>query len=474
MHLTLGNTDPSVDHMRKTLPLMCAAVITLQALVAAINLAIPQLAASDLHPTGSQLVWIVDTYVLVFAAVLIPAGALGDRLGRKGVLVGGLLLFAVANLISAFAPDVAVLQVGRGLAGAAAALAQPATLALLLHDTRPERRPHAIAIWTTALGLGGMAGNLVAGVVLRWWGYPELFLVFVPVALLLTAAIARSVPTAPRHDANVDPIGTVLLTGGLFALLYGIIEGPGRGWGSAPVIGGFVLGASLVALFTAYAMKAQRPLLDPRVFAVPSVRAGAIGVGVGFFALFGLFFVNAQFLQNVKGYSTLVTGFATLPLAAGMGVVTRRAVPLTERFGARAMIGTGLGVIAAGLLLMSTADAGTPYPVYAIYLFVVALGMGACAPALTGGILAGLPPAQAGLGSGLNSASRELGAAVGVAVIGTVLNEHHALRSAADFTAGMAVGYRVLAGVLTVATVIVTLMVSPRRLVGREMQGVAN
>src|SRR5690349_12182871 len=147
MHLTLDMADPSVDHMKKspTLALMCAAVITLQALVAAINLAIPQLAASDLHPTGSQLVWIVDTYVLVFAALLIPAGALGDRLGRKGVLTGGLLLFAVANLTSAFAPNVAVLQIGRGLAGAAAALAQPATLALLLHDTPPARRPHAIA-----------------------------------------------------------------------------------------------------------------------------------------------------------------------------------------------------------------------------------------------------------------------------------------------------------------------------------------
>ncbi|WP_213013240.1 MFS transporter [Paractinoplanes toevensis] len=460
--------------MRKTLALMCAAVITLQALVSAINLAIPQLAAGDLHPTGSQLVWIVDTYVLVFAAVLIPAGALGDRLGRKGVLLAGLLLFSAANLVSALAPTVAVLQAGRGLAGAAAALAQPATLALLLNDTRPERRPHAIALWTTALGLGGMAGNLIAGVVLRYWGWAALFAVFVPAALLLAAGIAAWVPRVPRHDANVDPISTVLLTGGLFALLYGIIEGPERGWGSGPVITGFVTGASLVTLFTAYARKARRPLLDPRVFAVPTVRAGAIGVAVGFFALFGLFFVNAQFLQDVKGYSTLVTGFATLPLALGMGLVTRRAVPLTERLGARAMIGSGLTIIAAGLLLLSTTDAATPYPLYAVYLFVMAVGMGACAPALTGGILAGLPPAQAGLGSGINSASRELGAALGIALIGTVLNEHHALRSAADFTAGMVTGYRILAGILALATVGVVLMWSDRRLVGREMQGVAN
>ncbi|WP_212998002.1 hypothetical protein [Winogradskya consettensis] len=156
----------------------------------------------------------------------------------------------------------------------------------------------------------------------------------------------------------------------------------------------------MVAVFIAYALRAERPLLDPRVFRVATVRAGTLGVGAAFLALFGLF-VNAQYLQDVKGYSTLLTGFAIAPLAVGMGV------------------------------------------------------MGACAPALTGGILAGLPATGAGLGSGLNSAARELGAALGVAVIGTVLNSHHALRSAADFTAGLAIGYRILAGILAAATIVV-------------------
>lgn len=443
---------------RLTLLVSCLAVIAMQALVAATNLALPQLAASSLHPRGDQLVWIVDTYVIVFAALLIPAGALGDRLGRKGVLIAGLLLFAAANLVSALAPNVAVLQIGRAVAGAAAALAQPATLALVLNATRPERRPHAIALWTTALGLGGMVGNLVAGIVLRWAGWETLFAIFVPAGLLLAAATALVVPRAPRHDAAADPIGTVLLTGGLFALLYGIIEGPGRGWGDGAVLGGFAAGVLLVAVFTAYAWKADRPVLQPRVFAVPTVRAGALGVGVGFLALFGLFYTNAQFLQDVKGYSTLATGFAILPLAVGLGVVSPRAAALVSRFGARRTIGTGLAMVAAGLLLMSTADAGTPYPLYAVYLFVMAAGIGGCAPALTGGILAGLPSSAGGLGSGLNSASREVGAAVGVAVIGTVLNAHDALGSAASFTAGMAVGYRVLALILAAATVLVTRM----------------
>jgi EmrB/QacA subfamily drug resistance transporter len=464
MHLTLDYPDPSVELMEKTtserlsLLITCLAVVTLQAIVAGINLALPKLATGSLHPSGSQLVWIVDTYVLVFAALLIPAGALGDRIGRKGVLISGLVLFAVANLISATAPNVAMLQTGRALAGAAAALAQPATLALLLHATRPERRPAAIAMWTAAMGAGGMAGNLIAGTVLRWADWPALFLVFVPAGLLLAAGVALVVPKAPRRDAALDPIGTVLLTGGLFALLYGIIEGPDRGWTSAAVLGGFGAGLLLICGFVAYAVKAAHPVLDPRVFRQASVRAGAIGVGVGFLALFGLFFVNAQFLQTVKGYPTLVTAFAISPAVVGMAIMARRAGALSERFGARRLVGAGLGMIAAGLLLLSTINAQAPYAVYAVYLFVLSLGLGACAAPLTGAVLDGLPAGSAGLGSGINSASRELGAAIGVAVIGTVLNAGHAQRSAHDFTQAMALGYRILALILVLATVAVVAM----------------
>ncbi len=461
MHLTLGMADPSVETMRRensTLALMCLTVLALQSLVAGINLAISQLAASDLHPSVSGLVWIVDAYVLAFAGLLIPAGALGDRIGRKGVLIAGLVLFGVANLVSALAPNVAVLQAGRALGGAAAALAQPATLALLLHATRPERRPHAIGLWTACMGLGGMVGNLVAGTVLQYFDWPALFLTFVPVAVLLVAGVAAWVPRTPRHDAPVDPIGTVLLTGGLFALLYGIIEGPERGWADTVVLASFATGLLVLAAFTGHALRSRKPLLDPRIFKISTVRAGALGVGATFFALFGLFYVNAQFLQDVKGYSALLTGVAIGPLAIGMGVVSRRAVPLTQRYGPRPIIATGLCMIVAGLTLLSTVEAATPYPVYAAYLLLMASGMGLCAPALTGGILAGLPASSAGLGSGLNSAAREVGAALGVAVIGTVLNSHHALRSADDFMAGLAVGYRLLAGVLAVATVVVVTM----------------
>ncbi|WP_432986158.1 MFS transporter [Dactylosporangium sp. CA-233914] len=421
-----------------TLLLMAATVVLLQAMVAGINLAIPSLAGSALHPTHTDLVWVVDTYVLVFAALLIPLGALGDRIGRKRAVLAGLALFAASCVISALAPNVLTLQIGRALGGAAAALAQPATLGVLL-AVHKDNRTKAITVWTAALGVGGIAGNLVAGTVLRSASWPWFFAVFAPAAALVALLTAALVPQVPRFPARTSATDTVLLVAGLFTLLYGIIEGPSQGWTSADVLLAFALSGPLLLAFVLRGLRGRRPLLDPRVFTIPSVRAGTLGVGASFLALFGLFFVNAQFLQEVKGYSPLRTGFAILPLAAGMMVLSA----VASRLGpGRRVIGAGMGLIALGLVLLSFVHAGTPYVWYALCLLVTAAGMGLCAPALTSGVLHGLPPSQAGLGSGLNSAAREVGAALGVAVIGSVLNSH------TSFSTGVATGYRVLAAIL--------------------------
>lgn len=419
---------------------MVLTVVLIQAMVAGINLAIPSLAAGGLHPSHTDLVWVVDGYVLVFAALLIPLGALGDRIGRKRAVVWGLALFTASCVISALAPNVLTLQLGRALGGAAAALAQPATLGVLLAVYR-ERRARAVTVWTAALGVGGVAGNLIAGTVLRSAGWPWFFLVFAPAAVLVLILTAALVPPVPRYPGRTSALDTALLVAGLFALLFGIIEGPEHGWASWPVLTAFAATVPLLLTFVGRGLRGRRPLLDPRVFAIPSVRAGALGVGASFLALFGLFFVNAQFLQEVKGYSPLRTAFAVLPLAAGMMAMTAVAAKAGP---GRRTIGTGMGLIALGLVLLSFVKGDTPYPWYALCLLVTAAGLGLSAPALTTGILRGLPPAQAGLGSGLNSAAREVGAALGVAVIGSVLNSH------ASFTAGISVGYRVLAGLLLV------------------------
>ncbi|GAA1549109.1 MFS transporter [Actinomadura kijaniata] len=450
---------PGRERRRAMTLLMSACVVLVVGMVAAVNLAVPKLAAGGLRPSRTELLWAVDAYVLVFGCLLIPAGALGDRFGRKGTLLAGLALFAAGCLLTAAAPTVPVLLAGRLVTGAAAALIMPATLSLLLQVTEPAARPQAIAAWTAATGVAGAVGNLAGGAVLQWLPWQALFLLGVPAALLLAALVARLAPRGERHPADLDLPGAALLTLALFALLFGIIEGPERGWASPLVLGAFGGAALLLAAFTAHALRAAHPLLDPRIFADGGLRAGVLGVGAAFFGLFALFFVNAQFLQYVKGYSPLVTGIAIGPLVIGMLVVSRRSVGWAARIGRRTVVALGLASLAAGLGLLSTADAATPYPLYALFLTIMAVGMGLCVPSLSVGVMAALPPSRAGLGSGLNGAARELGSALGVAAIGTVLGARlgtgHAASGGRAFADATAAGFRVVALVVLVLAVVV-------------------
>ncbi|MER5733415.1 MFS transporter [Streptomyces sp. NPDC002138] len=440
---------------------LCACVLVAQGMVAAVNLLIPQLATSSLHPAPGELLWAVDAYVIVFAALLIPAGAVGDRYGRKGALLAGLGLFAAGGALSALAGSAAVLIAGRGLCGAGAALIMPATMSVLVHLSGPERRGQALATWTLSAGLGGLAGNVGGGLVGEFLTWRALFWAVVPLGALLALVVARAVPRTPaRADASVDPLGALVLAGALFAVVYGIIEGPSLGWASARVLSAFGAGAALLAVFTGYGLRAARPLLDPRIFASRRLRAGALGIGAGFFGLFALFFVNAQYLQYAKGFSPALTGLAIVPLTVGMVLVPKLGARLQQRTGPRLPAGAGLALIGVGLLLVSTVDAGTPYALYACYLLILSVGTGLCAPALTLTVVAELPAHQAGLGSGLNTAAREIGAALGVAVVGTVLasrfhgNPQDPAQVAA-FTDAMGVALRTVAVVLLAMTVAV-------------------
>ncbi|MFJ3495755.1 MFS transporter [Streptomyces sp. NPDC086091] len=435
---------------RSVLLTLCACVLVAQSMVAAINLLIPQLSSSSLHPSRAEVLWTVDAYVIVFAGLLVPAGALADRYGRKGALLTGLALFAAGAATSALATAPALLIAGRGVSGAGAALITPATLSVLMHLAGPERRAQAMASWTLSLGLGGMVGNLGGGVVGEYLSWRALFGAMVPLAALLALAVARTVPrTARSPHSHPDPLGALLLTAGLVAVLFGIIEGPDHGWTSPRILSAFAAGAVLVAAFTLHALRSATPLFDPRVFAARRLRATTLGMATGFFGLFALFFVNSQYLQDVKGYGPGRTGVAIVPLIVGMALVPKLAARWSAR--PRPVVGAGLGLIGAGLLAVSTADAGTPYPLYACWLLVISAGTGLSMPALTLGVVTSLPPHQAGLGSGLGTSAREIGAALGVAVTGTVLAGH------ADFPSGMGPALRVVAVTVLVAAGVVVL-----------------
>jgi EmrB/QacA subfamily drug resistance transporter len=402
------------------------AVILVIGMVAAVNLAIPKLQASSLNPSVSGTAWIVDSYTLVFACLLIPAGALGDRFGRKRGMLIGLGMFAAGSAVAALAPSVAVLMCGRALTGVGAALVLPATLAVTLARLEPPDRPRAVALWSALTGVGGVIGNLGGGLAVEAGGWRVLFWSGVPVALAAAGLIASKVPGQTPHRDPVDGGGALLLTAGSVALLYGIIDGPQRGWGSWPVLGSLLLAVALLGSFARLEMSVRYPMLDPRLFKLPGLRAGALGIIALFFALFGLFYINAQYLQDVKGYSALLSGVCILPVAIAMPYASAQSLRLAARAGARATIVAGLLCVTAGLALLSLATAATPYPPYGLLLALVGAGMGLAMPPLSGMIVHALPPTHAGASSGLNSTTRELGSALGVAVLSTILTARFA------------------------------------------------
>lgn len=465
--------------------LMSACVVVVVAMVAAINLALPELASSSLRPSSAALLWIVDGYILAFGCLLIPAGALADRYGRKGVLLAGLATFAAGCLASAAAPSVALLLGARVLTGVGAALVMPATLSLLLQVTPPDRKPHAIAAWSAATGAAGALGNLGGGLILQWLPWQGLFLTMAALATVLGLAVARVAPPGERRAATLDPVGAALVAGSVLFALFAIIESAERGWTSPLVLAAATGAVALAIAFVRHGLRRADPMLDPRIFTIPRVRAASVGIAAVFFGLFALFFVNAQYLQYAKGYSPLVTGVAILPLPLAMILVSRRSVGFARRYGADTVVVTGLVTLAAGLVVLSLADAATSYPPYATGLLLVAAGMGLSVPSLSTAIVTSLPPAQAGIGSGINSAVRELGAALGVATIGAILanNFEHRLptglqvrgsifetlreaeasgpriheRAIGSFTDSMALGLRSIAVVVLVGAVVVAL-----------------
>jgi len=423
---------PRPARERAVLACVCACTILVVGFVASVNLAVPGLAASTLHPTAAELLWIVDAYVVLFACLVIPAGALGDRAGRKGVLLAGLGLFAVGAATSAVAGDVGLVLVGRVVTGVGAACVLPNALAVLVHAVPPERRPRALAVWAAMSGLGGLVGNVGGGAVLTVGSWRWLFAAVVPVGLACALWVARVAPRSPRHERPLDPAGTALLTLASVALFVGIIQGPEAGWGGPLVVGAFVASAVLLAVWVAVELRVEQPLLDPRLFAAPRLRAACLGMLIVFFGMFGLFFVNASLLQYVHELSVLQAGLGVVPLSLPLLLGTRFVPGLVARFGERMVLAVAFLLVSVGLGGLATAVDGA-YIAYAGWLVVVGAGATLALPTLTTAITESLPRDRAGVAGGLQATTRELGSALGVAVIGTLLTSgfvQHLSRSA--------------------------------------------
>jgi EmrB/QacA subfamily drug resistance transporter len=425
-----GNTDGAIDetiYARRwaILGVLVLSLVLVVAAVSSVNTAIPSI-RTQLRPTDSQLLWIVDLYAVVFAGLLLPAGALGDKFGRRGALQFGLGVFATGSVLAAEAGSPTSLLLFRALMGVGAAFIMPSTLSLLTSVFPPHERAKAIAVWTGFAGAGGVIGTLAGGLVLNsfWWG--SVFFVSVPIAILALVLVTVMVPSSKEEKARkLDPVGAVASMTGFGALLYGIIEGPEKGWGSIHSLGAFALAVTGLGFFIMWERRSAHPMLDMKFFAIRRFGIGALGVTFVFVTMFGMFFLIAQYLQSVRGYSPLRSGFATLPFAFTMVAVSSQGPTLGAKFGTKRIVSIGFLVLPIALIALSLITRTSPYPYIALNMVAMALGPALSIPTLSSGIVLSLPLDQAGVGSAVNDTTREVGGAIGIAVLGTILSSQY-------------------------------------------------
>jgi EmrB/QacA subfamily drug resistance transporter len=403
-----------------TLAVLCLSLVMVVLGNTVLNVALPTL-VRELGATSTQLQWMVDSYALVFAGLLLTAGALGDRFGRKGALIAGLVVFGAASLASTFADSANQIIATRAVMGLGAALVMPATLSILAEVFPPEQRARAIAIWAGFAGAGAAIGPVAGGWLLEHFYWGSVFWLNVPVVVVALVAGRWLVPTSrdPQH-ASLDLVGAGLSIVGLGALLYGIIEAPTYGWTDPLVLGAFAVAVAFLVGFGIWELKSAQPMLDLTFFKDARFSAASAAIALVFFAMFGTFFLLTQYLQVVRDYSPLEAGLRTLPMAVTMMIVAPASARLVERLGAARVVSFGLATVAVGLALASTVGITTPYIWLAVVLVILATGMSMTMAPSTASIMSSLPLRKAGVGSAWNDTTRELGGALGVAVLGSL------------------------------------------------------
>ena len=405
---------------RRILLVLCLSLLIVVIDNTILNTALPTL-ARVLHAGTSSLQWITDAYTLCFAALLIPAGALGDRFGRRRSLIGGLTVFALGSAAAAFASSTGELIGARVVMGLGATFVMPATLSILNAVFPPKERAQAIAAWSAVAGAAVVIGPTLGGLLLShfWWG--SVFLINLPLAAAALAGVVLTVPeTADPAHSRFDIPGVVLVAGGLFAIVDAIIEAPGRGWTGPVTLGLGGAGVAALAAFVWWELRTRDPLIDLRVFTSRAFSAAAGAVTVIFFALFGSLFLLTQFLQLVQGYSPLAAGVRALPFALAMAAASPVSPLLAERFGNRVIMPGGMALMGLGLADLSTAGVHTAYPLIAVAVAIMGAGMGLVMAPASNTIMTTVPAHQAGAGSAINDTIREVGGALGIAIVGSL------------------------------------------------------
>lgn len=460
-------TNPTPEQTRRwhSLAVLCLAVLVVGLDITVLNVALPTI-SSALHASTAELQWIVDAYVLAFAGAMLPAGVIGDRLGRRRTLLAGMALFGVASAGCALAGSVGELVAARAAMGVGAAAIMPLALAYVPAEFPPAERAKAISLVTVAVAVGLPLGPIAGGALLHSFAWSSVFWVNVPliaVALVAGAILLReSRPTIPR---SADWPGTLLAAASVVALVYAVVHAPERGWLAPATLGLLALAGALGAAFAGWERRAPAPLADPALLRNPRFAWGTVAGVVVSFALYGLLFVMPQFLQSVLGYDALGTGVRLIPLMGGLMLAGGLATRLQRSLGTRAAVSAGLALLTVSLVWLASVSATTPYAVVALALAACGAGVGAAMAPAMDAVLGELADGEAGVGAAINNTLRQVGGALGVAFLGSLLSAVYRAQlpagpaepigpaTADAFTAGMASVLLTCAAVVALAAV---------------------
>lgn len=416
---------PSLAYERRWIALLfiCISLLVVSLDNTILNNALTPI-ASDLQATASDLQWIVDAYILVFASLLLTTGSLGDRIGRKRALQGGLVLFGIGSLFCAFSNTTALLTASRAFLGIGGALILPATLSIISATFPAEERPRAIGMWAAVFGLGVGLGPLIGGGLLQFFHWNSVFFVNLPIIVIaLIGGRIYITDSRDEHAPRTDILGVILSILGFFALVYAIVEAGSSGWTEPRVLLAFAAAGVLLVAFGVWEARYKYAMLPMYFFRNPSFTGANVTLVLVSFALIGSTFLTSQYLQAVLGFTPLVAGLHILPLAVTLMITSILSPRVASRIGVKYTVAIGTALAGLGLLLLAAVSTTTTGSLPIILcLMLMSGGLGTSISPSTNSIMGSIPVDKAGVGSAMNDTTRQLGGALGVAVLGTVLN----------------------------------------------------
>ncbi|ORB66214.1 MFS transporter [Mycolicibacterium tusciae] len=410
-----------------TLVVSCLSVALVVGAMAALYASLPEIAAAT-GASQQQLTWIIDGYTLALACLVLPAGAVGDRYGRRAVLVIGLAVFSAGSAVPIVVDDPLWIIAARAVAGVGAAFVMPSTLSLLTAGFPDSQRGRAVGVWAGVAGSGAVLGILCSGLLLNYWSWVSSFAGMTAAGVVLLALALTIAESQDQSHTALDPWGSAWVAIAIGLAVVALIEGPARGWTDPVVVGGFLGSAVAAVLFVVVELRVDHPLLDVRLFGDRGFGSGTVSVALQFLVTFGVFMLLVQYLQLILGYAPLPSAIALVPMGVPLVIISLFAPWLSDRVGLRVVTAAGLVVIGVGLIISSRLDVNSDYWPLLYALLVMSTGLGLCTAPATAAIVKGTPVEKHGVAAAVNDAAREVGAAVGIAIAGSILAAGYADR----------------------------------------------